>query len=72
MKLEEWNNGRMEPGDFRFKIEELNTSRRCRMSGVNVEDSGVRCRVSGKKTKKLKRVGAKRKSRLKRSGSGKH
>ena len=43
MKLEEWNNGRMEPGDFRFKIEELNTSRRCRMSGVNVEDSGVSC-----------------------------
>ena len=25
-----------------------------KVSGVNVEDSGVRCRVSGKKTKKLK------------------
>jgi hypothetical protein len=43
---------------------------RLEVSGFSVQ--GVRFQVSGKKTKKLKRVGAKRKSRLKRSGSEAH
>jgi hypothetical protein len=44
--------------------------RNLKVSDVNVEDSGVRCQK--KETEKLKRVGAKLKSRLKRSGSGEH
>ena len=62
--LELWSNGAYEIPNSKHQISGF------QVSGV-IQVPGVRFQVSGKQ-KKLKPVGAKRKSRLKRSSSGEH
>ncbi|MGB5921691.1 MAG: hypothetical protein WBH36_05665, partial [Syntrophobacteria bacterium] len=56
---------------YNYPTEVKSPAPNLRVSGV-IQVPGVRFRVSVKKNKKLEPVGAKRKSRLKRSGSGEH